>query len=114
MEIVKTSKDLTAVELYQLTMAPGTQKMADAKTQEIEISAWCLYRDSVDGKEPKTILSVVTPEGETFATISKTFQEDFFKMLAFFAEQGSEVHAVKVIGGTSKAGRDYITCVYAK
>lgn len=113
MEIIKTSKELSAVELYMLTMAPGVQKMTDAETQTIEIGAWCLYKDTNSKGEEQTILSIVTPEGETYATVSKTFQEDFFKMLTFFAEQGSEVHAIKVIGGTSKNDRHFITCVYA-
>jgi hypothetical protein len=60
----------------------------------------------------KTILSIVTPENEVFATNSPTFKEDFLKMQEMFADCGEEVHSVKVISGTSKAGREFITCVY--
>lgn len=112
MEILKTSKELTAQERYHLTMSPAVQKMKDAVSQVIEVKAYCLYKDINSKDEEQTILSIVTPENEVFATNSPTFIEDFQKMQAMFAECGEEVHAVKVMTGTSKAGREFITCVY--
>jgi hypothetical protein len=34
-------------------------------------------------------------------------------MVDVFAEDAIEVTAIEVISGTSKAGREFITCVYA-
>jgi len=113
MKIVKTSKELSTQERYFLTMAPGVQKMKDAVTQTIEVAAFCLYEDVNSKDEQQTILSISTPENEVFATNSPTFIEDFFKMQDLFNECGETVKAVKVISGTSKAGREFITCVYA-
>jgi hypothetical protein len=113
MKIIKTSKDLTAKDKYFLTMAPSVQKMKDQISQRIEISKWCVYEDTNSKGEEQTILSIATPENEIFATNSKTFMDDFERMIDVFAEDGIEVTAIEVISGTSKAGREFITCVYA-
>lgn len=109
-KIVETSKAITRAEEYNLTLAPSIQKMADQESQVIEVAVWCLYED--EDKEGKTqaLLSIMTPEGEVFATNSPTFKEDFNNMLDFFGDEG--VHSIKVISGTSKAGRTFITCSY--
>ena len=113
MKIVKTSKELTPQERYFLTMAPSVQKMKDAVSQRIEVAAWCIYEDTNSKGEDQTILSIATPENEVFATNSPTFIEDFGKMNALFDECGESVTAIEVISGQSKAGREFITCVYA-
>jgi hypothetical protein len=113
MTILKMSKDLSAKERYFLTQAPGVQKMKDAVSQEIEFIAWCLYLDVNSKGEEQEILSMVTPEGEVFATNSSTFKEDFQKMLDIFIDAGEYVNRIKVISGKSKADREFITCVYA-
>lgn len=53
----------------------------------------------------------MTPEGEVFGTNSATFIDDFEKMAALFGPGG--VDAIEVVSGTSKAGREFITCAYA-
>lgn len=114
MKIIKTSKELSAQEKYFLTMAPSVQKMKDVISQEIEIEAYCIYEDTNSKGEEQEILSIVTPEGDVFATNSPTFKEDFEKMHTMFNECGEKVTAIKVISGQSKAGREFITCVYAR
>jgi hypothetical protein len=118
MNIVKTSGTLTAKEMYALTMSPKVQKMKDAISQRIEITAWVIYTDinsdpKNEGKE-QTILAILSPEGDVHATNSKTFMEDFQRMLDMFAGCGEAVTAIEVISGTSKAGREFITCAYAE
>lgn len=114
MKIIEASKNLTPKEIYNLTMSPATQKMKSVIGQRIEISAWALYED-VDKKngELQEVLSIITPEGEIFATNSLTFKEDFNDMFTLFRDMGEEVHAITVISGTSKAGREFITCTYS-
>jgi hypothetical protein len=112
MEILKTSKQLTTKEKYFLTMAPNAQKMKDAVSQRVEITAFCLYTDTNAKGEVQEILSIMTPEDEVFATISPTFKEDFFKLVDLFADNGETVNSIVVTSGTSKAGREFITCVY--
>lgn len=114
MKIFETSKNMTPKEIYNLTMSPATQKMKSVIGQRIEISAWVLYED-VNKKtgEAHEVLSIITPEGETFATNSPTFKADFSDMLQLFHDMGEEVHAITVTSGTSKAGREFITCAYS-
>lgn len=114
MTIIKTSKELSAQERYFLTMAPSVQKMKDAIGQELEVTAFCVYEDTNSKGEEQTILSMTTPEGDVFATNSPTFIEDFQKMWDLFNDLGEQVKAIKVISGTSKSGREFITCVYAR
>ena len=113
MQIIKTiPEQLTNRQLYDLTMSPKTQKMSDAKGSRLEIAAVCIYEDA-DKKtgELRKVLALLTPDGEIFATNSATFQDDFSTMCEMFGDTG--VTAVEVISGTSKAGREFITCAYA-
>jgi len=97
---------------YSLTMSPKMRNMKELKGSTLEVSAWCKYED-VDAKtsELRPILSVMTPEGEVFGTNSATFIDDFEKMAEIFGADG--VDAIEVVSGTSKAGREFITCAYA-
>lgn len=97
---------------YNLTMSPKMRNMKELKGSTLDVEAWCKYED-VDAKtsELRPILSIMTPEGEVFGTNSATFIDDFEKMVELFGPDG--VEAVEIISGTSKAGREFITCAYA-
>lgn len=97
---------------YNLTMSPKMRNMKELKGTSLDVEAWCKYED-VDAKtgELRPILSIMTPEGEVFGTNSATFIDDFEKMVELFGSDG--VDAVEIISGTSKAGREFITCAYA-
>jgi xanthine/uracil/vitamin C permease (AzgA family) len=112
MEIIKTNKELTAKELYFLTMSPKIQKMKDAVGTVVEIQNYALYKDTNNDKE-QTVLAISTPDNEVYATNSSTFIRTFFEMIDVFAAAGETVPAIEVATGTSKAGRTYITCVYS-
>lgn len=114
MAILNASKDLKTVDIYRLTKAPNTQKMKDVVGQRIELSHWAVYED-VNKKtgEVQNILAICTPENETFATNSPTFIDDFLSMMELFTEAGETVPAITVTSGTSKAGREFITCMYS-
>ena len=113
MKITHSSENLTPKEIYNLTMSPKTQKMKDAIGSRIEIAAWASYED-VNKKtgELQEVLAIMTPEGEIFATNSPTFKEDFFQMQELFQNMGETVHAISVVNGMSKAGREFISCAY--
>lgn len=115
MRIVKSSPELSPVDIYKLTMNPNATKMKEVAGQRLEVAAYAVYED-VDKKtgELQNILAIKTPEGEVFATNSHTFIEEFAKMVDFFGGYDMRVDAVEVITGTSKAGRDYISCTYGK
>lgn len=113
MKIIKASENLTAKDIYNLTRNPRSQKMRNAVDSRIEVDKWALYED-VNRKngELQEVLSITTPDGEVFATNSPTFKDDFVDMQELFTEMGETVHAITVITGTSKSGREFVTCVY--
>lgn len=117
MEILRASKDLSTEEKYFLTMSPEIEKMSNIKGQTLPIDCWVIYTDnkSTDEDEGKTetILSIKTTLGEVFATNSATFIKEFERIIDLFDGDGMVVNYVKVAGGTSKSGRDFITAVYA-
>ena len=115
MKIIDSSENLTAKEVYDLTKNPRCQKMRSAVDSRIEITRWALYED-VNKKtgEIQEILSIETPEGEIFATNSPTFKDDFLDMLDLFRDMGETVHAISVITGVSKSGREFVTCTYSE
>lgn len=112
MNILKTNAT-TPAEIYNLTMNPQTQKMSNFKDSTIRLARYCLYED-VDAKtgEVKEILTIMDESATVYGTNSKTFQEDFFKMLDLFESMGASVNEIAVISGTSKSGREFITCKF--
>lgn len=115
MQIINSSKNLKTVDIYRLTKSPNTKKMSEAKGERIELSAWALYQDA-DKKtgELREILAVSDSKGNSYATNSPTFIADFVEMVNLFEEAGETVPAITVISGTSKAGREFISCAYCE
>lgn len=112
MEILKANKELTKKETYFLTKAQDTQKMTEAADQTVELTAWAIYKDhNADGEEVE-LFSMRTVEGETYATNSATFISAFRDILDVFDPE--EVTKLKIMTGTSKNNRTYITCAYAE
>lgn len=121
-KLIKASKDLDAKELYMHMLAQGAKKMADHKGETLAIKSWCLYESTEEKTDKKTgeiktevkeVLSIHTDDGDILGTISDTFKRDFFAMQDFFTSRGLAVPNIKIIGGTSKNEREYITCTIA-
>lgn len=108
MTITKISKELNKKELYKMTMDAGIKKMKDFVGSSIDVYAYCIYTDfnSKDNKEVE-VLSVMDTDGSIYATNSTTFKKDFLNIAALM---DGEDFSVGVISGTSKAGREFITC----
>lgn len=112
MELLKTNKELTKKEIYFLTKAQDTQKMTEAVDQTLDLTAWAIYKDhNADGEEVE-LFAMRTEEGETYATNSQTFISAFRDILDVF--DAEEVTKLKVMSGTSKNNRTYVTCAYAE
>lgn len=113
MKIIKASANLTPKEIYNLTSSPAVRRMRDVVGSVIEIDKYAFYEDvNKKSGEVVEILAIQTPEEEIFATNSPTFKDDFASMIELFEGMGEEVHAISVISGTSKAGREFISCSY--
>ena len=112
MELLKTNKELSKKEIYFLTKTQDAQKMTEAADQELELTSWAIYKDhNADGEEVE-LFAMRTVEGETFATNSPTFISAFRDILDVFEPE--EINKLKVMTGTSKNNRTYITCAYAE
>lgn len=115
MEILKIYPEiLTTRERFKLIAAPNMRKMQTAADSIIEVYAYALYTD-VNRKDGtiNEVLSVLTTDGEIFATISPTFKEDFFRIAEFFINAGETIPNIKVVQGESKNGRTFISCTIA-
>jgi len=108
MTITKTSKELTKKEAYKMTMDAGIKKMKDFIGSSLDVYAYCVYTDfdSKDNKEVE-VLSVMDTDGNVYATNSATFKRDFVNIAELMAD---EDFSIGVTSGTSKAGREFITC----
>lgn len=109
MQILKMSRELSAAEVYKLTMSPEIQRMSDNVGAEIDVQSYCLYEDGVED-DVKTILSIMDADGKVLATNSSTFQREFLRMEDLFNQMGCDLPVIKVCNGISKSGRDFITC----
>ena len=112
MEVIKKfPEDMDPKTAYKLMKSPEVKKMTEAEGSILEIGSWIHYNspDRETG-EIKEVIAIATTDGELFATISNTFREEFMDMVNYF---GSDLGAIKVISGTSKAGRKYVTCSIA-
>ncbi len=110
MTIINRSKELSPKETYLLTKAVNSHKMKASVGEAIHVSAWVVYEDT-DKKDPtktNTVLAI-TDGTEVYATNSATFLESFMGIVEIF---GNEGYTVTVDLGTSKAGREFIQCIY--
>lgn len=103
----KFPTDIGKRDAYRLAKAQDVNKMQTLAGATITPEKWVLFEDP-DPKtgEIKTVL-VIEANGEKFGTISKTFIDTFLDAAEEFGEDLGEI---AIIGGTSKAGRDFITC----
>lgn len=114
MEIISQSREFSTIEAYQLLRNPETQKMSNNKDIPFEVDCWCIFNDvKKTTGEVQEILSIKTKGGEVFATNSKTFMDEFLIIWNLFSEKNENVPPIKVISGTSKNGRNFITCTVA-
>lgn len=108
MEIIEMSKNVDKKRAYQLTHAMQTSKVQDAVDSVLPVSAWVRYNDIDNTTGEVKEVVVIESEGEIFGTISKTFIREFVDILQTFGEDDDL--AIKVVQGTSKAGRKFVSC----
>lgn len=100
-------EDLDNRSVYKLTNSQNAQKMSAAAGSVLTPDKWVIFEDEdIKTGEIRKVL-VIEAQGEIFATVSKTFLDNFEKAVNFF---DGNVGQIEVISGTSKGGRDFITC----
>lgn len=110
MQVTDSSRELTKVEQYLMTIGPKIMKLSSLQGSVVEIEAYCYFIDTdSDGKETE-LLSIMTPGKEVYATNSKAFLHSFRDIIDCFGRDGFS--KVLVDSGVSKAGRTYIIAGY--
>lgn len=105
--IIKSNKELNKRESYKLTLDPAIKKMKDLIGVQIDVAAYCLYKNVNKEGEEVELLSVMDKDGGVCATNSNTFKRDFMNIAELM---DGDDYTIEVIGGQSKAGREFITC----
>lgn len=112
-EIKKTSRELTKVERYRMTLSPEIKTIQNIPDDTvIDVSAFCTF-DDIDEEtgEVSNLLSILDKNGESFVTQSATFRRSFSDIADIFDD--GEEFSIRKISGETKAGRPYVNCVLA-
>lgn len=113
-KMLSASRELTKVERYRLTLSPeicSLQNVAD--DEPIKVSAYCEFEDvNEETGEVAELLGILSDDGHSYVTQSKTFKESFKNIADIFADD-EEMFSIRKISGKTKGGRDYINCVLA-
>lgn len=108
MELIKSfPAELDRRTIYKMMKSPEVKKMSDADGSVLDVAAWIVYSDTDSTGERKEILTILTKDGELFATNSGIFQREFEDITEYF---GDDVGMIKVTSGKSKAGRSFLIC----
>ena len=107
MNIVKTNKELDKKDIYKMTLSPAIKRMRDCVGSVIPVVNYCMYTDKKNDGTEMNILSIMDNDGVCYATNSPTFNRDFERIIDIM---GDDTFEIEIISGTSKAGRDFITC----
>lgn len=108
-QIIETSKELTAVEKYAMTVAPNILVMKGVADGEvIPVKAWAKFVDKKESGEEVELLSILTTDNTAYSCQSATFKRSFGDILNCV---GDASFAIVKMSGTTKAGRPYVNCV---
>lgn len=106
--IKKQSRQLTKKELYMLCEAPSVS-VQEAEGVAFKLNAYVLYDTPDSDGRTVEVLAILTDEGDVYSTISETFKRNFFKILDYMQDSDEE-YDIKIITGTSRNGRRYVSC----
>ena len=114
-KINSTSRELTKIERYRLTLSPEIKTVQDlADGTVINVKAFCDFDDiDEDTGEVAHLLGILDNDDNSYVTQSATFKRSFSDIADIFADDGESSFAIKKISGTTNAGRPYVNCVLA-
>lgn len=110
MNIIKSSGNIDKKAMFNMTEGGTSNKVSDAVGEVLELDAWVMYETEDSKGQPVTALAMLEKDGLIYATISETFIRKFNKIVAYM---DGEDFNIKVVGGTSKNGRQFVDCEIA-
>lgn len=109
--ILRQSKELSKVELYKMVISDTNISLGtDSEGVIINSDAWVLYQTKDPTGKDIEVLSILEEEAGVYCTISETFKRHFFEIVDCF---GEDMPPIKVIYGTSRNGRKFVSCTLA-
>lgn len=109
MNIIKQNRELTAAEIYKMTKGASIQKVSENAAETFEVDAYLVYEDEKEDSITE-ILSILTKDGEVYATNSPTFQREFNDLISIFEMTKEALPPIKIVEGLSKSGRTFYRC----
>ena len=100
-----SNPDMSARDIFKMTQG-GADKLSNHVGEVIDIVDAIVYEDVNTRNEDVTILVIRTEDGDIMASSSGTVRRKFGAMCASFNDT-FPIERVRVISGTSKAGREY-------
>lgn len=104
---INQSREFTKQEEYKLTHNRSAS-ISDHVEAVLTVNDWLYYSDVNSRNENVNVLVLDTNDG-LYSSISATFIREFLDISAAFDLPVT----VNVIGGKTKAGRDFVTCELA-
>lgn len=106
--ITSTSRELTEVEQYLMTMDSGITSMKDVQDgTSISVDAYLEYKDMKKDGSESDILSIITIDGKVYSTQSETFKSSF---KSIYELMHGKPYSIVKHSGTTKAGRPFVDC----
>ena len=112
-EMKRTSRELTKIERYRLTLSPEIKTVQDLPDETvITVAAFCEFNDvNEETGEVSQLLGILGKDGASYVTQSATFKRSFTDIADIFDD--GEEFAIRKISGQTKSGRPYVNCVLA-
>lgn len=107
MTIEKTNKELSKMELYRLTHSPEAKPLKEAADQIIELENFIIYATTDKNGKEVELVSFEDKSGIVYTTNSGIVRKELIGLLDDFGE----INIIKVIKGTTKAGREFLNIV---
>nr|DAV13965.1 MAG TPA: ssDNA binding protein [Caudoviricetes sp.] len=106
--ITKTSRELTEVEQYLMTMDAGIISMKDVVDGEsIPVDAYLEYKDIKNDGTEADLLSIITVDGKVYSTQSETFKSS---LKSIHELMHGKPYSIVKCSGVTKAGRPFVDC----
>lgn len=112
-EMKSTSRELTKVERYRLTLSPEIKTVQDLEDGSvINVAAYCEFNDvNEETGEVANLLGILDKDGTSYVTQSATFRRSFSDIADIFIDEGESEFSIRKISGVTKANRPYVNCV---
>ena len=105
-DIKYTSRDLTKVEKYRMTLDNDIKSCKDVEDGTIiEVDAFCEFEDCKDNGDVETVFSILATDGTVYAATSKTFARNVREIADIF---DGEAFSIVKKSGTTKSGKAFI------